>query len=80
MEAFPELTAALIDGRNATWTIREQLMKFPISEISDVTSLEVIRRMMQIRFNVTASSGGGVEGQQTFTEYLLARKVSPRLS
>lgn len=74
-EVFPEMATALTDGRNAGWTSGQGfVIRFPINGFCKLNSLQVIQRLLETNFTITASSGGGVEGQ-TFTEYLLSRKT-----
>lgn len=75
-EIFPETTQAAIDIRsNVTWNQLDgrPLIRFPLNGYCKLNSVQVLTRLFNAGFNVEASTGGGVEGQQ-FSEYLLVRK------
>lgn len=74
-EIFPETIQAAIDIRsNVTWNLDGRpLIRFPLNGYCKLNSIQVLTRLFNAGFNVEASTGGGVEGQQ-FSEYLLVRK------
>ncbi|XP_013409143.1 BTB/POZ domain-containing protein kctd15 isoform X2 [Lingula anatina] len=73
-EIFPELNSALEDGRNSGWNLDNRfVIRFPVNGFCKLNSLQVLQRLIHYGFNITASTGGGVEGQQ-FSEYLLLRQ------
>ena len=73
-EVFPELTAALMDSRNAGWNLDNRwVIRFPVNGFCKLNSLQVLQRLLQHGFSIAASNGGGVEGQQ-FSEYLFYKR------
>nr|KAG5712638.1 hypothetical protein BaRGS_029693 [Batillaria attramentaria] len=76
-EVFPELTSALMDTRNSGWHLdNHYVIRFPLNGFCKLNSIQVTQRLLNHGFNIIASSGGGVEGQQ-FTEYVFARNCKP---
>ncbi|XP_046577922.1 BTB/POZ domain-containing protein kctd15-like [Haliotis rubra] len=72
-EVFPELTSALMDTRNSGWNMENHfVIRFPLNGFCKLNSIQVIQRLLNHNFQVIASTGGGVEGQQ-FSEYLFCR-------
>jgi len=77
-ESFPEVVQALSDNRTSVaWNQSdpEHVVRFPLNGYTKMTSLQAIQRLLTDGFQIVASLGGGVEGQQ-FSEYILSR---PRL-
>ncbi|XP_074646473.1 BTB/POZ domain-containing protein kctd15-like [Tubulanus polymorphus] len=74
-EIFPELTSALMDSRNSGFNMDNRyVIRFPVNGFCKLNSLQVLQRLMSNNFQILASNGGGVEGQQ-FSEYLFGKKV-----
>jgi len=85
-ELFPELSSALADYRSGTtvWTstadrdqpsVGSYVVRFPLNGFSNLNSLQVIQTLMSAGFDICASAGAGVEGQQ-FSEYVFRRRRS----
>jgi len=83
-ELFPELRSALADYRSGTtvWTstadsdqpaVSSYVVRFPLNGFCHLNSLQVIQRLMAAGFDICASAGAGVEGQQ-FSEYVFRRR------
>ena len=83
-ELFPELASALADYRSGTtvWTstaesdqpaVSSYVVRFPLNGFCRLNSLQVIQRLMAAGFDICASAGAGVEGQQ-FSEYVFRRR------
>jgi len=83
-ELFPELSSALADYRSGTtvWTstadseqaaVGSYVVRFPLNGFSNLNSLQVIQTLMAAGFDICASAGAGVEGQQ-FSEYVFRRR------
>lgn len=73
-EVFPELNSALMDTRNSGWNIDNRfVIRFPLNGFCKLNSIQVMQRLLSHNFEIVASNGGGVEGQQ-FSEYLLCKK------
>lgn len=74
-EVFPELNAALADSRTSGWNLDSSyLVRFPLNGYCKLNSLQVFQRLLTHGFEVIASTGGGVEGQQ-FSDYLLCKRL-----
>lgn len=74
-EIFPETSQAFSDSRsNVAWNQLDgrQIIRFPLNGYCKLNSIQVLTRLFNSGFTITASTGGGVEGQQ-FAEYLLVR-------
>ena len=72
-EVFPELSSALVDTRNSGWNMENHfVIRFPLNGFCKLNSVQVIQRLLNHSFQIIASTGGGVEGQQ-FSEYLFSR-------
>ncbi|XP_041375103.1 BTB/POZ domain-containing protein kctd15-like [Gigantopelta aegis] len=72
-EVFPELSSALVDTRNSGWNMENHfVIRFPLNGFCKMNSVQVIQRLLNHSFQIIASTGGGVEGQQ-FSEYLFSR-------
>ncbi|CAG9816141.1 unnamed protein product [Phaedon cochleariae] len=67
-EVFPDTNQAVMDTRTG--------VAFPLNGFCKLNSMQVITRLLNAGFQIAASNGGGVEGQQ-FSEYLFIRKVLP---
>jgi len=87
-ELFPELTGALAGYRSGTtvWTSTAEsdqpaagsyVVRFPLNGYCHLNSLQVIQRLMSAGFDICASAGAGVEGQQ-FSEYVFRRRRRPQ--
>jgi len=86
-ELFPELSNALADYRSGStvWTsttdgarpsaVSSYVLRFPLNGFCHLNSLQVIQTLMSAGFDICASAGAGVEGQQ-FSEYVFRRKRS----
>jgi len=81
-ELFPELSSALADYRSGTtvWTstadqpsTSSYVVRFPLNGFCHLNSLQVMQKLMSAGFDICASAGAGVEGQQ-FSEYVFRRK------
>lgn len=75
-EVFPETTQAVIDARSGvSWHQQDtrHVIRFPLNGYCKLNSVQAITRLLNAGFNVVASNGGGVEGQQ-FSEYLFIRQ------
>ena len=91
-ELFPELSSALADYRSGTgvWTSTGDqpgavavrtgssnvVLRFPLNGYANLNSLQVIQTLMSAGFEICASAGAGVEGQQ-FSEYIFRRRRPP---
>lgn len=72
-EIFPELSTALMDTRNSGWHLdNHYVIRFPLNGFCKLNSIQVMQRLFNHSFIISASTGGGVEGQQ-FSEYLFTR-------
>ncbi|BFZ12623.1 hypothetical protein BsWGS_15662 [Bradybaena similaris] len=72
-EIFPELCTALMDTRNSGWHLdNHYVIRFPLNGFCKLNSIQVMQRLFNHSFQIAASTGGGVEGQQ-FSEYLFTR-------
>jgi len=90
-ELFPELSSALADYRSGTtvWTStadseqrsagNSYVVRFPLNGFSNLNSLQVIQTLLSAGFDICASAGAGVEGQQ-FSEYVFRRRRSHQTS
>lgn len=78
-EIFPETNQTIPDGSRSSvsWNQLDgrQIIRFPLNGYCKLNSVQVLTRLLNAGFNVQASTGGGVEGQQ-FSEYLLVRKTN----
>lgn len=77
-EVFPETTQAVIDARSGvSWHQQDTsyFIRFPLNGYCKLNSVQAITRLLNAGFNVVASNGGGVEGQQ-FSEYLFVRHAN----
>ena len=73
-EIFPELNSAMMDSRNSGFNMDNRyVIRFPLNGFCKLNSLQVFQRLFSHGYQVTASNGGGVEGQQ-FSEYLFSKK------
>ncbi|WAR12289.1 KCD15-like protein [Mya arenaria] len=73
-EVFPELNSALLDSRNSGFNLDNRyVIRFPLNGFCKLNSVQVFQRLLNHRFKIEASTGGGVEGQQ-FCEYLFVRR------
>lgn len=73
-EVFPELSAALMDFRGAAWNLDNRfVIRFPVNGYCKLNSLQVMQRLLGHGFEICASNGAGVEGQQ-FSEYVFCKK------
>lgn len=76
-EIFPETNQATqnirsgISWHQGDW---QQIIRFPLNGYCKLNSVQVLTRLLNAGFTITASTGGGVEGQQ-FCEYILVRRV-----
>ncbi|XP_074028081.1 BTB/POZ domain-containing protein Tiwaz isoform X2 [Leptinotarsa decemlineata] len=78
-EVFPETNQAVMDARSGVaWNQQDahHVIRFPLNGYCKLNSMQVITRLLNASFQIAASNGGGVEGQQ-FSEYLFIRKVLP---
>ena len=78
-EVFPETNQALLDARSSVaWNQHDAMhvIRFPLNGYCKLNSVQAITSLLNAGFQVAASNGGGVEGQQ-FSEYLFVRKVFP---
>ncbi|XP_037090427.1 BTB/POZ domain-containing protein kctd15-like [Pollicipes pollicipes] len=78
-ETFPEVVQALMDSRTSVaWNQAdpEHVVRFPLNGYIKMTSLQAIQRLLADGFQIVASLGGGVEGQQ-FSEYIFSRSRLP---
>lgn len=76
-EVFPETNQAMIDARSSvSWNQHDtaHVIRFPLNGYCKLNSVQAITRLLNAGFQIAASSGGGVEGQQ-FSEYLFVRKT-----
>jgi len=89
-ELFPELASALADYRSGTtvWTstadsdqpaVSSHVVRFPLNGFCRLNSLQVIQRLLTAGFEICASAGAGVEGQQ-FSEYVFRRRRLDQLA
>lgn len=73
-EVFPELSAALMDFRGAAWNLDNRfVIRFPVNGYCKLNSLQVMQRLLGHGFEICASNGAGVEGQQ-FSEYVFCKR------
>lgn len=75
-EVFPELVAALTDSRTSGWSDFDSnhVIRFPVNGYCRLTSIQVLKRLLNNDFQILASTGGGVESQQ-FSEYLFGKRM-----
>lgn len=80
-ELFPELGAALADYRSAACRSVDQrfVIRFPLNGYCKLNSLQVMQRLLGTGFEICASTGAGVEGQQ-FSEYVFCKRREPPAS
>jgi len=78
-QLFPEISTTLQDARHTlAWnSSTKYVIRFPLNGYCKVTTTQVIATLLNSNFELKASNGGGVEGQQ-FSEYLFLRSVVPR--
>ncbi|CAD5121514.1 DgyrCDS10016 [Dimorphilus gyrociliatus] len=75
-EVFPELVAPLTDSRTSGWSDFDSnhVIRFPVNGYCRLTSIQVLKRLLNNDFKILASTGGGVESQQ-FSEYLFGKRM-----
>lgn len=72
---FPELKNALGDLRNTGWTRdSEYVIRFPVNGFCKLNSIQVLETILNNKFKLLTSNGGGVEGQQ-FSDFLFTKPV-----
>lgn len=72
-EAFPETGDVMCNSLNAGWNQDPtHVIRFPLNGYCGLNSVQVLERLFQKGFSVTASCGGGVDSSQ-FSEYVLSR-------
>ncbi|KAM9753133.1 BTB/POZ domain-containing protein kctd15-like [Menidia menidia] len=75
-EVFPETGDVMFSSVNAGWNLDPtHVIRFPLNGYCRLNSVQVLERLFQRGFAVTASCGGGVESTQ-FSEYVLTRPGS----
>ncbi|XP_062858576.1 uncharacterized protein kctd1 [Trichomycterus rosablanca] len=79
-EIFPEIGDVLCNSVNAGWNHNStHIIRFPLNGYCKLNSVQVLERLQQNGFEITASCGGGVDSSQ-FSEYVLRREVKRNLS
>lgn len=76
-EIFPEANQASRNNRTtASWYQGDwrQIIRFPLNGYCKLNSLQVLTRLLNAGFTITASTGGGAVGEY-FSEYLLMRRT-----
>lgn len=53
------------------------VIRFPLNGYCKLTALQTITRLLNNGFRIMASSGGGFDKHQLFSEHLLIRKAAP---
>jgi len=80
-ELFPELSHTLQDTRHTlAWNstlASKYVIRFPLNGYCKVTTMQVMTQLLNNNFELKASNGGGVEGQQ-FSEYVFIRQLLPQ--
>lgn len=76
-EVFPEISQTLMDTRSGiAWNHdTNYVIRFPLNGYTQLVSLQVITRLLDAGFIITACSGGGVDVESQFFNYLFARNV-----
>ncbi|KAB7505915.1 BTB/POZ domain-containing protein kctd15-like [Armadillidium nasatum] len=75
-EIFPEVSQSMMDGRTSLpWNLDPKfVIRFPLNGYCKFNSMQAVQRLLNFSFDIVASNGGGVEGQQ-FSEYLFCRST-----
>ncbi|KAL0968606.1 hypothetical protein UPYG_G00269100 [Umbra pygmaea] len=74
-EIFPETGDVMCNSVNAGWNQDPtHVIRFPLNGYCRLNSVQVLERLFQKGFRVTASCGGGVDSSQ-FSEYVLCREL-----
>jgi len=75
-EVFPEIHNAIMDARsNVAWHHdARHVIRFPLNGYCKLNSVQAITRLLNFRYRLAASHGGGVDSQQ-FSEYLFIRRT-----
>ncbi|KAJ8002860.1 hypothetical protein DPEC_G00163350 [Dallia pectoralis] len=74
-EIFPETGDVMCNSVNAGWNQDPtHVIRFPLNGYCRLNSVQVLERLFQKGFSVTASCGGGVDSSQ-FSEYVLCREL-----
>ncbi|XP_053701972.1 uncharacterized protein LOC128747809 [Synchiropus splendidus] len=72
-EVFPEVREVLCNSQSTDWNSDTHVTQFPLNNYCPLNSVQVLERLQQRGFCITASCGGGVDSAQ-FMEYLLQRE------
>ncbi|KAI9536467.1 BTB/POZ domain-containing protein kctd15 [Dissostichus eleginoides] len=79
-EIFPETGDVMCNSVNAGWNQDPtHVIRFPLNGYCRLNSVQVLERLFQKGFSVSASCGGGVDSSQ-FSEYVLCREDRRSLS
>uniref|UniRef100_A0A3Q3KM56 BTB domain-containing protein n=1 Tax=Monopterus albus TaxID=43700 RepID=A0A3Q3KM56_MONAL len=71
---FPEVKDVMSKSLNTSWNQDStHIMRFPLNGYCHLNSVQVLERLQQRGFWITASCGGGVDSSQ-FSEYILRRE------
>ncbi|XP_051511760.1 uncharacterized protein LOC127416435 isoform X1 [Myxocyprinus asiaticus] len=74
-DIFPEIGDVMCNSVNAGWNHDStHVIRFPLNGYCHLNSVQVLERLQQRGFDITASCGGGVDSTQ-FSEYVLRREV-----
>uniref|UniRef100_A0A7N6B6C1 BTB domain-containing protein n=1 Tax=Anabas testudineus TaxID=64144 RepID=A0A7N6B6C1_ANATE len=73
-EVFPEVRDIMSNSLTSTWNEDStHILRFPLNGYCHLNSVQVLERLQQRGFSITASCGGGVDSSQ-FSEYILRRE------
>ena len=76
-EVFPEISQTLMDARSGiAWNHdTSHVMRFPLNGYTKLVSLQAITRLLDAGFVIAACSGGGVDLESQFFNYLFVRNA-----
>ncbi|KAK2816011.1 hypothetical protein Q5P01_026478 [Channa striata] len=72
-EVFPEVRDIMLNSLSTSWNQDTYILRFPLNGYCHLNSVQVLERLQQRGFRITASCGGGVDSSQ-FSEYILWRE------
>lgn len=76
-EVFPEISQTLMDARSGiAWNHdTSHVIRFPLNGYTKLVSLQAITRLLDAGFVIAACSGGGVDLETQFFNYLFVRST-----
>lgn len=76
-DLFPEIREDIGLKKGSVIVADSNVIRFPLNGYCKLTALETITRLLNNGFRIMASSGGGFDKHQLFSEHLLIRKIGP---